>query len=234
MARHSWETDAAVAPRSGSGRVRRVLIGLLVIGLATFVAAYYVPLLRAHQALTRLSQESTSKAEVLDQKVKKLETDLAAATGERDKLSQAEKERASTSKDGKDRLAAIESDLNAGLKKYAGKGTVTVAATDAFVRVSIRSDLLFPGDKPELNLTGASALCDVARAAGAHRLDVVLGTQSLVAPVGESAWASASEAAGRVATYLEQRCGRRTALTIAVRDVPDGAAAHMVELRVAP
>jgi chemotaxis protein MotB len=233
MARHSWETDAA-APRSGSGRVRRVLIGLLVIGLATFVAAYYVPLLRAHQALTRLSQESSSKAEALDQKVKKLETDLAAASTERDRLTQAEKERASSSKDGKERLTAIESDLNGGLKKYAGKGTVTVAVADAFVRVSIRADLLFPGDKPELNLTGAAALCDVARAAASHRIDVVLGTQTVIAPVGESAWATASEAAGRVATYLEQRCGRRAALTMAVRDAPEGAAAHIVELRVVP
>jgi chemotaxis protein MotB len=214
--------------------VKRVLVGLVFIGLATFVAAYYVPLLRAHQALTKRSQESVTKADALEQQVKKLQTDLGAASSERDRLAAAEKDRASSSSQGKDRLTAIESDLNAGLKKYAGKGTITVAQGDDAVRVSIKSDLLFPNDKPELNLTGAAALCDVSRAAGTHRVDVVLGTQSIIPPAGDSAWAIAAEAAGRVATYLEQRCGRKTAMTMAVRDAPAGAAPQTVELRVSP
>ena len=234
MARHSWETDADVAPRrSGGNRVRRVFFGLLAIGVATFVAAYYVPLLRAHQALSRVSEESVAKADALEKKVQKLEKDLSAANSERDRLSQAEQTRTSSSRDSKDRLASISSDMTNALKKPSSKGLVTIGAGQDAVRIAIRPDVLFPNDKPELNPMGGGLLCEVSRAAGSRRVEVAMNTRSLTASP-ELAWGSAAEAAGRVATHLEQKCGRKALTAVNVRAETGENAPRDVELLVYP
>jgi chemotaxis protein MotB len=233
MARHSWETDAVVPRKSGGSRVQRVFFGLLAIGVATFIAAYYVPLLRAHQALSRLSNESVAKADGLEKKVQKLEKDLSAASSERDRLTQAEQSRASSSRDSKDRLATISSDLTTALKKPSGKGLVTIGAGQDAVRIAIRPDVLFPGDKPELNPMGGGLLCEVSRAAGSRRMEISLNTRSLTATP-DIAWSSAAEAAGRVATHLEQKCGRKALTAINVRAETGENAPRDVELLVYP
>jgi chemotaxis protein MotB len=235
MARHSWETE--VAPKRSTGsRVRRFFLGLLAIGVATFVAAYYVPLLRAHQALTRRTLESTTKADSLEQKTAKLEADLKTATAERDKLAQAESDRASSSKEGKDKVGTLETALSTSLKKHTAKGIVTVTSTVDAVVVSLRSDVLFPGDRPELNPGGAAILCDASRAAGSHRVEISIGTQSLAGAPAESAWAYAAEAGGRVATQLEDKCGRKAGLvSVTVRnDAGTTTPGHTVDLRIVP
>lgn len=233
MARHSWETDAAAPRKSGGGRVRRVLIGLVVIGVATFVAAYYVPLLRAHQALARVSEESVAKTDALEQKVQRLEKELASTTSERDKLSQAEQSRASSTRESKDRLAALSSELSSSLKKHSAKGLVTIGAGQDAVRIAIRPDVLFPTDKPELNPMGGGILCEVSRAAGSRRVEVALNTKSLGATP-DVAWGSAAEAAGRVATHLEQKCGRKALTAINVRSETGENPPRDVELLVFP
>jgi chemotaxis protein MotB len=210
-----------------------VFFGLLAIGVATFVAAYYVPLLRAHQALSRVSEESVAKADALEKKVQKLEKDLSAASSERDRLSQAEQTRSTSSRESKDRLASIAGEMTNALKKPSGKGLVTIGVGQDAVRIAIRPDVLFPTDKPELNPMGGGLLCEVSRAAGSRRIEVTMNTKSLGASP-ELAWGSAAEAAGRVATHLEQKCGRKALTGVNVRAETGENAPRDVELLVYP
>ncbi|HTN85395.1 MAG TPA: hypothetical protein VL242_16970, partial [Sorangium sp.] len=82
---------------SSFSRWVRVAPALLLVASATFVAAYYVPLRRAHLLLIQEQQRSNQKAKELDQTLSQVRGELQAKTAEVEKL-EAERQQAAALK----------------------------------------------------------------------------------------------------------------------------------------
>ena len=74
MGKNPWEDPdhevaalaASMRGQGGTKRWVRLAVGLLVVALLTFVAGYYVPLLRAHDALREQFQQLSERRRALD------------------------------------------------------------------------------------------------------------------------------------------------------------------------
>ena len=70
----NWQDDpdlAAMRPRRGSTPWGRILVGILIVGCGTFGLAYYLPLNRAHHALTDDHARLRQKLEGIQQTLEK-------------------------------------------------------------------------------------------------------------------------------------------------------------------
>src|SRR3954462_15969984 len=91
MARKAaWEdmADADLGPYAKSRGTRwgRVFAGLLFVAVATLVAAYYVPLYRAHEKLAEQYRELGQRSQGVSETVTRVQSELKAATEARDQL----------------------------------------------------------------------------------------------------------------------------------------------------
>src|SRR5262245_12317996 len=103
MARKAaWEdmADADLGPYAKSRGTRggRVLAGLLFVVIATFVAAYYLPLYRSHQKLAEQYRELGQRSQGLSETVGRLEGELKTVAAARDELQAEHDQRARASK----------------------------------------------------------------------------------------------------------------------------------------
>lgn len=176
-----------------------VLAGLGLVAAATFVGAYYVPLHRAHAALSAEHQTLRGKHQSAEQALKDTRAELSAATAKRDELESQRKERDDATRAEVERQRALATELSTKLAKYVSKGNAKVTTASGAVFVSFADSLLFAGPKADITPRGKVALCDLAKASGENALEIVV-------PGAEDALADSTERAASAAEALSKAC----------------------------
>ena len=209
MARSAWEAEleGASGRRSGGSKFGRFLVAVLVVGGGTFVAAYYVPLLRAHRALTALYGQTKDHAQAAEQKLAQLQATLAATVTERDGLKEQEQQRDSDAQSRQKRADVLASELSEKLKKHFDKARLTLSTAGDRVNLSLAEGVLFVPGKDDPSPQGAALLCDVAKAGGARPLRVRASVGGEPAAAGAAKpWGTRAGVAARVADALAEKC----------------------------
>jgi flagellar motor protein MotB len=210
----NWQDDpdlAAMRPRRGGTPWGRILVGILIVGCGTFGLAYYLPLNRAHHALTDDHARLRQKLEGVQQTLEKNEAELKAAIAKRDELE-------SSAREAESKVAAQSSDLKSvtdGFSSAADKAIkkkAAVVGTDAAgARVAISAGSLFSSGKVEVSAAGVAMLCAIAKAAGSRPLHVIAVAKDDDIPSAlqgkySSAWGYTSAAAAEVTATLSEKC----------------------------
>ena len=206
------EADLGPYARSRGTNWGRLFIALLFVAGATFAAAYYVPLYRAHQKLVDQYREQGARAQTLSEAVTRAELALKTTADERDQL-RAQQDRAEGLK--QSAALAVErarSALSSKLDKLVKKGSAAVVVTGGSLFVALDSGSLFIPQKLELTAAGRALLCDIVKSGDAKAL-VVRGTLApgatvppALAGVYPSPWSLGAARAATVAQALQETC----------------------------
>jgi chemotaxis protein MotB len=149
-----------------------VFFGLFAIATATFVAAYYVPLYRAHQRLDARYRELGLKSQSSAESEKKARLELEAMTQRRDQLRAESDQREGAKKDENDRLEQARAVLAPKLDKLVKKGSAAQVIDGSALYVALDSALLFVPQKLEVLPAARPLLCDTVKAADAKSIAV--------------------------------------------------------------
>lgn len=214
MAKKNWEKlaeaddlSAAVGISAHRGRGWKVFSGLLLVGAAAFVVAYYVPLYRAHGKLRGEYQVATSQASTFRQQLNDAVGALNQVTQERDKLQQEVRQQNKAAEDLAQRGERIERALQPALKKFIGKGKLSVERSKETLRVALGSPSVINATSGDLSDFGKKALCAVGTAlktTSAHVRVLGLGVEPSKA---EPPWQLTATRAGAAAQHLTKSCG---------------------------
>ena len=220
MGKNPWEDpDPDVAALRASMRAKsptrwaRVVVGLLIVGGATFIAAYYIPLFRAHDKLRDEFQNLSERRRVLDEslagkerELKKLETDKAALQAKVDERSQADEAKSAE-------LEKLRVSISSKIRTFETKRLAASVIAGDRVRISLANRLVFSPNTVTITKQGGAALCDVAGAVDkSTQLRVVSATSADEAPGALAAKYSSrrelsAARAAVVADKLEEACG---------------------------
>lgn len=171
MARQAWESTADgefAFGSSGSGFLRGVsrwLFGLVVLGALTAGAAYYLPLLRAHRALSEQYGALQKRTDVQDAEVRHLKAALAGAEADRRKMKEQQGQLMASEQAEKARGGKLRDVLSTKLAGFA-KARVSVVARDGSAAVLIPSGMVRM-QKSELSESGRNGLCAIVKAMSA-------------------------------------------------------------------
>ncbi len=228
MARKAaWEdlVEADLGPygKSRGTRWGRVFVGLLLVAGATFVAAYYLPLYRAHQKLGEQYRELGQRSQTLTENATRTETELKAATAERDQLRSERDQKDSAKKSRKDQSERVRGALASKLDKLVKKGSAAVVvADDGTLSIALDAALLFAPQKLELSAAGRTLLCDIAKTGEAKSIavrdsvaDGATVPPALSASFGNP-WSFSAARAATVAQGLQETCSLTPAQLSAV------------------
>lgn len=210
----NWQDDpdlAGLRPRRGSTPWGRILVGVLFVGCGTFALAYYLPLYRAHHALSEDHARLREKLESVEQTLQKTESDLKSVTAKRDELAaDAEQEAAKRSKSASD-FGALKDALATAAERAVKKKAGVVGADANGARLALAVSQVFSSGKVEVSASGAALLCAVAKAAGSRALHVTGVATDAEVPAQlkskyENAWEYSAAAAAAVAETLHEKC----------------------------
>jgi chemotaxis protein MotB len=215
MAKKNWETMAetddisAIGVSPHRGRGWKIFSALLCVGSATFVGAYYLPLYRAHSLLREEYKKSSADAATFRKQLTDTVATLNRTTDDCDKL------RSETRKQTKDsdalasRTERIERSLQIPLKKFQGKGKLSVTRQNDRLRVTLAAPALVAATGGELTDFGKKALCALGGSLKDSDVRVVvqgLGVGPHDKPASNS-WQLATTRAGNAAHLLSKNCG---------------------------
>jgi hypothetical protein len=218
MAKQAWQ-NALSDPDFGAasygqrpsavGAFFRWLLGLLTIGALTLGGAYYLPLYRAHKALTHDYELVTQKHDVDTQNIARLQTELKAVTQARDDLSAKSGKAEAVQSAVRDRASKLQADVSAKLAKAVSKGFVSVALRDGSLAVAFPALALKAPDNVELTPAASAMVCEAVRAiegAGAPSMRVVAYASAAAPTATTDAWTSGSARATAVVRVLGEKC----------------------------
>ncbi|WP_234024044.1 hypothetical protein [Sorangium cellulosum] len=244
-------TSGKAARPSGFWRWSRVLPALLLVASATFIAAYYVPLRRAHMLLIAEQQSANQKGKELEQTLSQVRGELDAKTAQLEKLEAERRQIEDARRSGLDRIEQIKTELSGKLDKQIKKGVAALAVADGHVVVALPESAVFAPSRLDVSPQGQVLLCHVASALSAGneapiRVGAVSGPPDQTPPAllhdHPTPWSLSAARAASVAQVLEGKCAvpgaRLSAVGHAGHD-PAGAAlaestpAGRVELAVA-
>jgi flagellar motor protein MotB len=210
----NWQDDpdlAAMRPRRGNTPWGRILMGIVLVGCGTFGLAYYLPLNRAHHALSDDHSRLRQKLEGVQQTLEKTQAELKAAAAKRDELE-------ASARDAESKVAAQSSDLKSVTDGFASaadklikKKAAVVGSDAAGARIGISAGSLFSAGKVEVSGSGSALLCAVAKASGGRPLHVIAVAKDDDVPTAlqgkySSAWGYTAAAAAEVAATLGDKC----------------------------
>jgi flagellar motor protein MotB len=201
--------------RSRGGGWKTVLVLLGLIGAGTFVLGYYLPLHRAHAALTAQHQALSGKAQSAAAALKNAQTELSTTKDKRDELERAQHEIQTAKTKDMAKLELVKTSLGTKLEKLTSKGQAAITLSDNRLFVSLAESMLFAGQKPEVSARGKSVLCDIAKSTAQNPLRVssVVGTEASLGD--ESVWGYTAAHAAGVAQALQEGCGVTTSRLLA-------------------
>lgn len=206
------EADLGPYGKSRGTRWGRVVAGLFFVAVATFVAAYYLPLYRSHEKLADQYRELGQRAQGLSETANRAQGELKAANEARAQLQAEHDARESAKKSTGDQQERARLALSAKLDKFVKKGNAALLVSAGSLFIGFDSALLFQPQKLELTPSGRALLCDVAKTSEAKALTVrvALGAGSVVPPAlavsYPNSWALSAMRAAVVAQALEQTC----------------------------
>jgi chemotaxis protein MotB len=206
------EADLGPYAKSRGTRWGRVFAGLLFVAVATFVAAYYLPLYRSHQKLAEQYRQLGQRSQGMAETVSHLEGELKGVTTARDELQNEHDQRAHASKASDEQRDRVRAGLVSKLDKLLKKRSAALPTNTSALFVAFDSAQLFFPQKVDLTPAGRALVCDVAKTSEAKTIAVraSLAADSVVPPalVGSypSPWALTGARAAAVAQAL-QACG---------------------------
>jgi len=190
----------------------RVATGVLVVGCATFAFAFYLPLVRAHEALTKqflslqVQVDSANRA-VLDAQTQAKDA-LEQKQALQDQIAQAKQVEKSSS----DASASIKGALESKLQKPAAKEQAAVGSVDGQAVATLSLNYLLTRGKLEVSPDGKVALCGVATASNKRPLRVLaVADKKSIPPTLVAKLKTPLDYSGAVATLVAQtlldKCG---------------------------
>lgn len=218
MGRNDWEdVDDDLAALAGRPRgklsVKRIWPQLLGIAGLTFATAYYLPMHRAHRALTTQHAVALQRGDGLERELKQAQADLREAKERGDELAAKVDAADAQAKQRADALKSLKERLESALSKPVKSGAVGIdGGGPGVVVVSIEPDQVFLPNKLDVSPKGKDLICDVARAAGDRELNVSATTaaRELAPPTLRVAlrnrWALGAAKAAAVVDTLEKGC----------------------------
>ena len=217
MARKAaWEdfADSDLGPYAKPRGTRwgRVFVGLLLVGAATFVGAYYLPLYRAHQKLDEQYRELAQKSQTLTDNASKAQADLSAATQERDQLRADRDQKLDLQKDVASKQESVRATLASKLDKQLKKNAAAIVSSGSTLLVALDGALLFQPQKLDLTPAAHGVLCDIVKGADAKSLVVSdsMAAGSAVPPAliksYANPWTFSAARAAAVAQALTEQC----------------------------
>lgn len=176
MGKNPWDDDSDLRAfsRGASSPTRwsRVFLGVALVGVATFVGAFYVPLFRAHDRLTSEQRRALDQVQTLQRTVSQTQTELKAAASRRDELEAVEKQRESAASTRTSEAETLRSELATKLERLTKKGLVQLGVADGRLVVAVADPALFMAHKLDLNPLGKQTLCDIAKALRKNHVSV--------------------------------------------------------------
>ncbi len=215
MARKAaWEDASDLGPygKSRGTSWGRVFVLVLLVGMGTFVAAYYLPLYRAQQKLSAEYRDLNQKSQSLSDASTKAQTELKSVTAERDQLQAEHDKRESAKKTETDQLDRVRADLGTKLDKLSKKGSALVTANAGSALVALDAAAIFTPQKLDLSPAGKVLLCDIAKSAQGFSLRISGSmAEDATVPAGlegsyGNPWALSAARAAAVAQSLEEKC----------------------------
>lgn len=190
----------------------RILVGLIVIGVITFVGAYYVPLYRAHTTLSLEHGKVSGKVLELEKSLTETRSTASALDTKLAALQTLQNERDSGKAEDAAEVERLHSELTDRLGRHAKKGGLSVGKDGSRVVVAITDTLVFSPRKLDVSPPGRLLLCELARASGTSRFRVrALGSEDRPSPPLSqkytTAWSLAAARAASVAEILSSKCG---------------------------
>ena len=206
--------DGDLGPYSGRRGTRwgRLFLGLLFVATATFVAAYYVPLYRAHQRLAAQYSEVNQRTQQLNDQLGKAQSELKAASDQRDRLQAEHDQGESSQKSRADQLEHARAALSTKLDKLVKKGAVAVVVDTGALFVVFDSATLFLPQKLDVNPGLRSTLCDVVKSSEAKSVAAhgAIADGAVVPPALAASYPGAfgltAARAAAVAQVLQETC----------------------------
>jgi flagellar motor protein MotB len=242
MGKNDWarladtEELASVGVSPHRGRGWKVLSGLLLVGSATFALAYYVPLYRAHSRLRAEYKATSTEAADFRKQLADTVATLNQTTDDCAKL------RAETHQHGKNTAVLVshaerlEKNLQAPLKKFQGKGRLTLERQEEKLRVTLSAPALVAPTGGDLTDAGKKALCAVGSSLKDADYHVVVQGQGVAkTDKTSSAWQMAATRAGNAAHLLSNSCGVDSSrIEVAVKPAAAGTAGAAIALEITP
>jgi flagellar motor protein MotB len=219
MGKNPWEdADPDIQALATSMRPRRsfpwgrVFGGLAVVVVGTFVFGYYLPLVRAHEALTKNFVALGEKAHALDDSMQNLGSDIERVTKARDELLAERDDREEAEKSEQKAARELQSKMEAALGGYVDKGLAAVATEGEEVIVALSNRLVFVTGQTKLSRQGQGALCDAVKK-DTQRPITVEGVwddkqpiPALLARQYTDTWSMSAALAASAASELEDTC----------------------------
>lgn len=212
MTRQAWEStaDGELGFRSSAGgflsSLSWWLLGLIVLGSLTAGTAYYLPLHRAHRALSERYAALQKRTDVQDSEVRRLKAALASAEADKQRLRERQSLLAAREQAGKDRSGKLRDVLSTKLAGFTKSHLAVVAREDGAALMIPPRIVRMQG--AELSDAGRNALCAIVKAIGAAG-PLTYRVGAYVARADASAAGPREQAASRAtsaAKALEEKC----------------------------
>lgn len=156
---------ASMRPSAGPVRWGHILTGVLVVGCATFAFAYYVPLQRAHETLTRSFSQLQSQVDTANRGLKEAQAQTQEASEAKQALEAQLSESKQLDKGRAEAIRGVTSALEAKLQKPLAKTQAAVGTADAQAVAALSLGYVLTPGKLDVSAPGKEALCGVASAA---------------------------------------------------------------------
>jgi len=172
-------------PSAGPMRWGRVVTGALVVGCATFALAFYVPLMRAHEALTKEFLSLQAQVDSANRSTQDAQTQAKELLEQKQALQEQIAEAKQAEKSGSEASASARAALESKLQKVVAKDQAAVGSADGQAVATLSLNYLLSRGKLEVSPDGKAALCSVATAANkrAIRVLAVADKKSIPAPL---------------------------------------------------
>lgn len=217
MGRNDWEdVDDDLAALAGRSRsklsVKQIWPQLLGIAGVTFATAYYLPMHRAHRALTNQHAVALQRSDELGHQLEQTQEKLRKSEQRAGELARKVDAADARAKRRAEELSALKERLSSALARPMRSGAVAIAEGDRGVVVSIAPGDVFLPNKLDVSPKGKDLICDVARAAGEQELNVSASAaaRELAPPALRLAlrnrWALGGAKAAAVVDTLEKGC----------------------------
>ena len=176
---------ASMRPSAGPMRWGRVLTGVLVVGCATFAFAFYVPLMRAHEALTKQFLSLQAQVDAANRSLQDAQTQAKDLVEQKQSLQEQIAQAKRAEKSGADASASAKAALESKLQKVVAKEQAAVGTADGQAVATLSLNYLLTRGKLEVSPDGKAALCSVAAASNKRAIAVmaVADKKSIPAPL---------------------------------------------------
>ncbi len=164
---------ASMRPSASPMRWGRVLTGILVVACASFALAFYVPLQRAHAALTMQFSRLLVQVESANRSLQQARDQAKESLEQKQALEEQVAQAKQLEKSGSEAGLAVKSALESKLQKPLAKDQAAVGIADGHAVATLSLAFLLSRGKLELSPDGKAALCGVAAASNKKPIRVL-------------------------------------------------------------